>query len=682
LATETLHQDPSAHADALHALDGGDAVMAALIVGLPLAASLATFLWGKRMWRGGAWLPIVAVAGSLALSLRWFFSMVAGSGVGAEPSGVSWDWFTIGPYHFEVGLLFDNLSIWLATLVALLSLLITVFSTHYLHEEPQEKLRRYYAVKALFIGGMLGTVLMDNFLLMFVFWEVMGLCSYLLIGYWYHKQSAAVAAKKAFLTTRLGDILLMLGIFLVLIEFHTLSYREVFASVQAGGHSTGLLTAIALFIFGGAVGKSAQFPLDIWLPDAMEGPTTVSALIHAATMVKAGVYLVARTFPIFVAAGPDVFVVVGVIGGFTAIYTASMALVATDIKRVLAFSTLSQLGYMFLALGAGGILYLTAGTGIGFTAAMLHLMNHAFFKALLFLGAASVILGMHHHQDMREMGGLRKRMRTTYVTMLVASLSIAGIIPFSGFWSKDEVLHAAFDAGGHNTVFALLWAMGVLTALMTAFYMFRMIYLTFHGKERSDHAEHAHESPAVMTVPLMILAFFAFASGLWLVVGIGGGFENLITYPYAHYLGEHHAEAPGEILTGILTAWQTYVSLAVAVLGILYARRRYRAGLPAGEEQVPQHGFRKVLYNRYYVTEAVYQPLGNVVGVGVARMSYWFDKHGIDGFVNGVARTADEAGAKTRRWQNGRLTTYMASIAVGVTALLVFVWQIVLRIRW
>ncbi|HLF16170.1 MAG TPA: NADH-quinone oxidoreductase subunit L [Candidatus Thermoplasmatota archaeon] len=658
-------------------LEGNDLWMALLIVGLPILASVAIFFVGKRMWRGGAALAIAALVGSLALSLRFFLRMVQGG----EPLGWSRPWFEAGSFEFPVGLLLDNLSVWLATLVSLLSLLITVFSTHYLHEEPDAKLRRYYAVKSLFVAGMLGTVLMDNYLLMFVFWEIMGLCSYLLIGYWYERESVAIAAKKAFLVTRLGDIFLFLGIVILATTFHTVSYRELFHHPDLLAHKSTLFWA-GLFIFGGAVGKSAQFPLDIWLPDAMEGPTTVSALIHAATMVKGGVFLVARSFPLLLAAGADLFVVIGVVGGFTALYTATMALAATDIKRVLAFSTLSQLGYMFLALGAGGLLYLENGSGAGFTAAMLHLMNHAFFKALLFLGAGSVILGIHHHQDLREMGGLKRRMPTTHMTMLVASLSIAGIIPLSGFWSKDEVLHAAFQAGDHHRVFFLMWAAGLLTAALTAFYMLRMMWLAFYGKPRSEHAEHAHESPAVMTVPLLILAFFAAVSGLWLVTNLWGGFESLITYPYSHDLGAHAAEAPSALLTGILKEPLTWLSLAVAAAGILVATRRYRSGLPASEVETPSRGWRGLLYKRYHVTEVVYEPLGNYVAYGIARLSAWFDRRAVDGAVNRVATAADRSGSQVRRWADGRLTTYMLSIALGAGLLLLFLREVVLRIRW
>jgi NADH-quinone oxidoreductase subunit L len=656
-------------------LAGSQLWMAIAIPLLPILAAGLTFLVGKRMWRGGALLPIAAITASLGFSLAFFVRMLQGG----EPLGWEIEWFKVADFPFKVGFLLDNLAVWLMTLVSLLSLLITVFSTAYLHDESDEHLRRYYAVKALFVAGMLGTVVMDNYLLMFIFWEVMGVCSYLLIGYWYTRESAAVAAKKAFLTTRLGDIFLFLGIILLFTTFHTFSYRELFHRPDLAANK-GILFWAGLFIFGGAVGKSAQFPLDLWLPDAMEGPTTVSALIHAATMVKAGVYLVARSWPLLLMSGDQLFLVIGLVGGFTALYTASMALAATDIKRVLAFSTLSQLGYMFLALGAGGILFLHTGSGAGFTAAMLHLMNHAFFKALLFLGSASVILGLHHHQDLREMGGLKAHMPTTHLTMLVGSLSIAGIIPLSGFWSKDEVLHTAFAAGSVNALFFVLWGMGILTAALTAFYMFRMMWLTFYGHPRSEHAEHAHESPAAMTVPLVILAIFAAVSGLWLIAG--NGFSAIIHYPYSPDLGEAELEGGSHVLMEILESPLTYVSLAVAIAGILFARSRYRAGLPADEVETPTRGWRGLLYNRYYVTQAIYEPLGNNVAYGVARLSAWFDRRGIDGAVNGIANQTDQAGARVRRWQDGRLSTYMASIAVGVTLLLLLLHEVVLRFRW
>jgi proton-translocating NADH-quinone oxidoreductase chain L len=666
---------------AFETLQSTDLYFALAIVGLPLLGSALTFALGRYgMWRGGAAFPILAMAGSLGLS-AYFFARHLG---GAPDAGWSTLWFTAGGIPFHFGILLDSLSVWLAALVSLLSLLITIFATAYLADEPNEKLRRYYAVKSLFVAGMLGTVLFDNYLLLFIFWEIMGVCSYLLIGYWYHKESAARAAKKAFLVTRLGDILLFMGIVMLAVTFKTLSYRELFGMDLAAHRDT--VFWAGLLIFGGAVGKSAQFPLDLWLPDAMEGPTTVSALIHAATMVKGGVYLVARSWPLYVAlgaggglSGETLFILIGAVGGFTALYTATMALAATDIKRVLAFSTLSQLGYMFLALGAGGLVFLHTNSGAGFTAAMLHLMNHAFFKALLFLGAASVILGMHHHQDLREMGGLRRKMPITHATMLVGSLSIAGIIPLSGFWSKDEVLATAFLAGGQNGLFTLLWGMGILTALLTAFYMFRMMWLTFYAKPRTEHAEHAHESPAAMTAPLMILAVAAAASGLWLVVG--QGFSTLIHYPYWDSRGAAEIHSTGYILGHILTSPLTYVSLAVALVGILYAARRYKAGLPESEAPEPTRGWRGLLYRRYYVTEAIYEPLGNYVAYGVAKVSDWFDRRAIDGAVNGIAGTTERTASRARRWQDGRLTTYMSSIAVGVALLLGLVFAMAI-LHW
>ena len=748
------------HATELAQLSGTDAVLAILVVALPIVASLVVFLQGKKHWRGGAAFVLAAVGATVLIMGRFLLRTLQGG----EPVGWSVEWFSIGQYHFEFGFLLDNLSVWLASLVSLLAFLIVLFSTHYMHEEPNAKLRRYYAAKSLFIAGMLGTVLMDNFLLMFIFWEIMGLCSYLLIGYWYHKDSAATAAKKAFLTTRLGDILLMVGIILLMVEFHTLSYREIFANLDQA--SKGMLYAAGLLIFGGAVGKSAQFPLDLWLPDAMEGPTTVSALIHAATMVKAGVFLVARSFPIYVE-NPESFVIIGVIGGITALYTASMALVALDIKRVLAFSTLSQLGYMFLALGAGGIYYVNSAdhSGVGFTAAMLHLMNHAFFKALLFLGSASVILGMHHHQDLRDMGGLRHKMPKTYATMMVGTLAIAGIIPFSGFWSKDEVLATTFKAGSYDPVFTLLWVMGVLTALMTTFYMFRMMFLAFHGTPRTEHAEHAHESPGVMTGPLVVLAVFAAIAGLWLVTPLAGGFEAVITYPYDEYLGHPHHAAPFDILVGIMTEPKTYLSLGVAVLGIFLARK-YTKGLPDKEADEPAmveveehaqklwmgiglgaaipaavavalgilwvlgalgdaitgggaaatvggffapalkltgaigaiivlgvglltgialaraNGLRAYAYHRYYVTQMVYEPLGNYVSVGIATVSNLFDRRVIDGAVNGIGSLTLWKGAFLQRMQDGRISSYLNTLAIGAALLLAFLVLIVPEVRW
>ncbi|HXK36844.1 MAG TPA: NADH-quinone oxidoreductase subunit L, partial [Candidatus Paceibacterota bacterium] len=381
--------------------------------------------------------------------------------------------------------------------VSVVGTLVVVYSAAYMHEEAERR-RRYYAEIMLFISVMYGLVIANNYLMMFVFWELVGLCSYLLIGFWYERPSAASAAKRAFIVTRVGDIMFMAGIIILFKYMGSFDFSVLFAN---GGRDAfdavpnDILTLSTILIFGGAIGKSAQFPLHEWLPDAMEGPTTVSALIHAATMVKAGVYLVARSYPLLVQT-PDSLLFVGIIGGVTALLAATVALTQTDIKRVLAYSTISQLGYMILGLGAGGFILLSSGSAVGYSASTFHLMNHAFFKALLFLCAGSVIHAVGTN-DMRLMGGLRKKMPITSITMLVGALAIAGIPPLSGFWSKDEVLSSVYHAGSFDATFFLLWAMGVATAFLTAFYMFRMWFMTFVGNPRSEY--HAHESPKLMT---------------------------------------------------------------------------------------------------------------------------------------------------------------------------------------
>src|SRR2546422_4861912 len=425
-----------------------------------------------------------------------------------------------------------------------------------MHEEDGKP--RYYAEVSLFATGMLGTVSADNFLQMLIFWEIMGLCSCLLIGFWYSKPEAAAAAKKAFLVTRVGDVLFLVGVLVIWNVFGTLSFGEIqgkMASLYPNPLTPQLLTLIPLLLFGGAVGKSAQFPLHAWLPDAMEGPTTVSALIHAATMVKAGVYLTARAFiflvptfevapgvrQVLVGAVPwTAILVIAAIGAFTAIFAGSMALANFDIKRVLAVSTISQLAYMFLGLGAGAYLIASeaaAGnpeiTTAGYSAALYHLTNHAFFKALLFLAAGSVIHAVHTN-DMRAMGGLGKPMPWTSKTMLMGALALSGIIPFSGFFSKDDILAVTFETGSANPRFYLMWLAGVASAFLTAFYTFRMWLMTFHATYRGEG--HPHESPRVMTSVLAVLSVFTIGSGL--IAFLTNGFGNLIFY------GEPHAALP------------------------------------------------------------------------------------------------------------------------------------------
>ncbi len=527
----------------------------------------------------------------------------------------------------------------------------------------------------------------------------MGLCSYLLIGYWYHKPEAASAAKKAFIVTRVGDIMFLAGVIAVFIIFGTFNILEV--SRLAPTIPVHLIVIIPVLFLGGAMGKSAQFPLHAWLPDAMEGPTTVSALIHAATMVKAGVYLTGRAIPL-VSNSLDASLFIAVIGGFTAFFAATMALANYDIKRVLAFSTISQLGYMFLALGtaAYAIQVGLGASGEAYGAAFFHLTNHAFFKALLFLGAGSVIHAVGTN-DMRKMGGLHAKMPVTSLAMLLGAISISGIFPFSGFWSKDEILGTVFGASGQNQTFLLLWVLGVLTAFMTAFYMFRLWYMTFRGTSRWE--AEPQESPRVMTTPLAILSIFAVGSGL--VIFFMGGFANFV-FPGVEGA---HAEATGplDILLKAFTGTQsisTYASLLLALAGLGLARTVYFSGRPSPEVFTAtraRSSLHTMLERRYWIDD-LYDYIGAKVIYGLARLSDFIDRYLIDGFVNLVARGTISTGRGTdifdrkgidgivnsislrtvrggwtlRRGETGQVQTYAAVIILG-TALILFLVQVI-----
>src|SRR5437867_6593995 len=551
-----------------------------LILLLPLGAFLVVGLIGRRFREGGGYLAVGAMAGSLVLSLYVFVQVLSQGGLGgnfAPETVTGYIWLpSIPGNEIRISILIDNLSSLMLVLVSFLCLLIFIYSLGYMHEEEGKP--RYYAEVSLFATGMLGTVSADNFLQLLIFWEIMGLCSYLLIGFWYHKPEAAAAAKKAFLVTRVGDVLFLVGVLVIWNEFGTLRFNEI--APRVGLLSPQLLTLIPLLLFGGAVGKSAQFPLHAWLPDAMEGPTTVSALIHAATMVKAGVYLTARSVIFLVPLAPGVqppftaILVIAGIGGFTAIFAATMAVVNNDIKRVLAFSTISQLAYMFLGLGAGAYVMATEAVNgepvnsAGYSAALYHLFNHAFFKALLFLSAGSVIHAVHTN-DMREMGGLSKSMPVTSRVMLFGSLALAGIIPFSGFFSKGEILSVTFDAEADHAGFYLLHLLGLFTAFLTAFYILRLWFMTFHGEYRGH--DHPHESPRVMTTPLLILAGFTLISGL--LAYPMQGFGNLVFLqrpaaafpllgvPFQHLLLE--GVAMGVAVLGLALAWAMYAAKRV-----------------------------------------------------------------------------------------------------------------------
>src|SRR5947208_729616 len=679
-----------------------NAWVAWLILLLPLAAFVIIGLLGRWLRDGSGYVAVAGMLGSLVLSLYVFVQVLAQGGLGGgfTPEIVTgYIWLpSIPGNEIRISILIDNLSSLMLVLVSFLCLLIFIYSLGYMHEE--EGKARYYAEVSLFATGMLGTVSADNFLQLLIFWEIMGLCSYLLIGFWYHKPEAAAAAKKAFLVTRVGDVLFLVAVLIIWNEFGTFRFNEI--APRVGLLNSQLLTLIPLLLFGGAVGKSAQFPLHTWLPDAMEGPTTVSALIHAATMVKAGVYLTARSFIFLVPLAPGVeppftaILVIAGIGGFTTLFAASMAVVNNDIKRVLAFSTISQLGYMFLGLGAGAYVMATQASrgeevsSAGYSAALYHLFNHAFFKALLFLSAGSVIHAVNTN-DMREMGGLSKAMPTTSRVMLFGSLALAGIVPFSGFFSKGEILSVTFDAGADHPGFYLLYLLGLLTAFLTAFYAFRLWFMTFHGEYRGH--DHPHESPRVMTTPLLILAGFTLISGL--LAYPMQGFGNLVFFgrpeagfplvgiPPVHYLLE--LLSLGVAGRGIGLAWSIYETKRIP------AERFTRA--PGGAF------IHRMLTKRYWIDDA-YDAFGRTVVYGLAHGLDWFDRTVIDGIVNAVARggmrVAVESDVFDRRvidgavnalsletvrtsWrlrqrQTGQVQNYAWVVVVGIVAVVVLLF--------
>jgi len=543
----------------------------------------------------------------------------------------------------DLALRVDGLSAIMLVVVTGVSLVVQVYSQGYMDGDTGYS--RYFGFMSLFTGAMLGLVMFDSILMVYVFWELVGLGSYLLIGFWFHKKSAADAAKKAFLTTRLGDVGFLLAILLIWTKADTFNIPLIQEIAQRHELSDTVLTLFALGVFAGAVGKSAQFPLHVWLPDAMEGPTPVSALIHAATMVAAGVYLVARMYPVF-QVSEEALKTVAYIGGFTAIFAASIGIVVTDIKRVLAYSTISQLGYMMLALGTGG-----------YVAAIFHLFTHAFFKALLFLGSGSV----NHASgtfDMRKMGGLRSYMPITYATFLIGSLSLAGVVPFAGFWSKDEILGAAWADN------KLLFAVAMAVVFMTAFYSFRAIFLTFHGEykggeppEHGSHDAHAgkpHESPLVMTLPLLILAVPAVLAGF-------ANFPNHATEGIAHLLEGALPESSAEALHKASFNWAIAISSsALALAGIGLAYLVYEAKAISAESLRRAFGPVHTLVSRKYYMDELYED--GVVRRGlygtVCAAAAWFDANIVDGAVNGAGALTRRVGDGLRWVQSGSVQAY------------------------
>ena len=673
----------------------------------PLISFALILLFGLQDSEKGGSIALFGVSFSSVFSIAIAYDLfVNGTARGSyiESTRI---WFSGSTYSFEFGTYIDSLAGLLLLVVGIVSYLVVLFSISYMDDQGNRRVR-YFAEISLFIAAMYGLVVANSFLLMFIFWELMGVCSYLLIGFWYEKPSAASAAKKAFLVTRVGDVFLLLGLVILYNTFGTLRYSELFADPQILMDNLEEVKWATLCLFGGSVGKSAQFPLHVWLPDAMEGPTTVSALIHAATMVKAGVFLVARAFPLIVHS-PDTAIYIAFTGGLTAFVAASMAMVMNDIKRVLAYSTISQLGYMFLALGAGAWAYwhsvdsgLDPGYSLGYMAGLFHLMNHAFFKALLFLGSGAVIHAVHT-QDMREMGGLRKEMPITSITMGLGVLSIAGVPFFSGFWSKDEILVAVNNNAEYEGIFGALWFMALLTAGMTAFYMTRMWMMTFSGPSvrivtsvisSSDHSEtgnwvvenkkvesHAHEASLVMTLPLMVLSLLAVFSGLTLV--FGGGFSSQVYYgePY-----EAHGMIQWSIIDHILSSSLTYLSVTVGLTGIFFGVIFYKRG-PDGNSAFSTDFIKDVwifrithtfLSNRLYMSN-LFNWFGMRTWDTFAQISDWFDRNIIDGIVNKIASLSLDFSNNARNLTTG-FTGHYASLTVGGLGALVLLTRIVMPI--
>ncbi|WP_254543678.1 NADH-quinone oxidoreductase subunit L [Halomarina pelagica] len=652
---------------------------------LPFVSFLVALFGGKYMPKKGALAGIVATGGSLALS-AWVALTVLG---GETYNQVIYTFVaTQDPFALEFGLLLDQLSSLMLVIVSLIAFLVHVFSLGYMNDEGEIGLPRYYAELGLFSASMLAFVMSSNLLMAFMFFELVGLCSYLLIGFWFRDDGPASAAKKAFLVTRFGDYFFLIGVVAVFATFGTAAFAggESFphlaeqalhgeAQVNTFGFAPETwFTVLGLLVLGGVMGKSAQFPFHTWLPDAMEGPTPVSALIHAATMVAAGVYLVARMYG-FYALSPTALAVIAFVGGFTALFAATMGVVKREIKQVLAYSTISQYGYIMLALGTGG-----------YVAAVFHLTTHAVFKALLFLGAGSVIIAMHHNEDMWDMGGLKDRMPVTYWTFLSGSLALAGIVPFSGFWSKDEVLFEALVHGlGGNPLLLAAYAMGLLAVFLTGFYTFRMVILTFHGEPRTDTARDPHGVRWNVKGPLVVLGVLAAVVGFinaapiaeltgahvdFLHSWLFHGPENLTGEHYETLLEEfagYEAAYPlGEVGTMLASA---AVSLGLALAGAGLAVALYRG--PAPVEHTDRLGsIKTLLFNNYYQDE--YQVwLAEGLTANVARGADKFDQGVIDGVVNGVSSVSLFSGSRIRRIQTGIVSNYAALLTLGLVALIV-----------
>ena len=636
-----------------------------LIWWLPLASFVVIVFvvrpWFNRYSLSAGYLTILSVATSLALSV-WALASVINDG-----DQLVWPahtWLTVGNLDLAFGILLDPLTAIMLVVASGVSLLIQVYSLGYM--KGDQGFARYFAYMSLFTASMLGLVMASNIIQLFVFWELVGLCSYLLIGFWFHRPAATAAAKKAFIVTRIGDFGFLLAIMYLFFNadsFATqvpalspLVVRDINAAAAGGVIASGVATWVAIGIFAGAVGKSGQFPLHTWLPDAMEGPTPVSALIHAATMVAAGVFLVARFFPLFESSSTAMNTV-AIIGGFTALFAASMGLVMNDIKRVLAYSTISQLGYMMLALGVGA-----------YSAAIFHLFTHAFFKALLFLGSGSV----NHATgtfDMRYMGGLRKVMPWTYATFLIGSLSLSGIFPLAGFWSKDEILAHAWGHGGAVGQ-AVFW-LALIAVLMTAFYMFRALFMTFEGEFRGGsesepgaddgQAVHLAESPVIMVLPLVVLGVASVVAGF-----LANPTTSLGVIPI-HGMMEFLGQAPERFNVSLAA-----ISSAVAAIGITLAYLLYQSRQVSVDRLTDRLRPAYTTLSRKYYLDEVYEEYLTRRGLylGLARSLDWVDKWIIDRMVNTIGWFGANTGGALRQAQTGQLQAYAAAISVGILVIM------------
>jgi NADH-quinone oxidoreductase subunit L len=607
---------------------------------LPMFAACGITLFTMQRRELSAGLSIGAVVGSFVLSVLLFKS----PGITQDPLEFATTWLSVGELQVDIGLRLDWLSLLMLLIVTGVGGAIHVYSWGYLHED--RSVPRYFASLSLFTFSMLGIVLANNFLMLFIFWELVGVASYLLIGFWYERASAADACKKAFLTNRLGDFGFMLGILTVWATLGSLNFGELQSKLAADPKALGALATVAgWLIFCGAMGKSAQFPLHVWLPDAMEGPTPVSALIHAATMVAAGVYMLCRVFFLLAVPGSHALEAIAWIGGFTALLAAVIAIQQSDIKRILAYSTLSQLGYMVMAVGLSGP-----------TPAMYHLTTHAFFKALLFLGAGSVIVALHHEQDIWKMGALKSKMRITFWTFLLATLALCGVPPFSGFFSKDEILLQAHD---HSTP---LFILAVLIAALTTFYMFRLVFVAFLGPAKSQAPDHAHETPGVMTWPLRVLAVPSVLAGFW-------GLEHVYAKQFGGAEAGHASAWYQQILAPFHEPVPAWCGLFAVLVGLGAAFALYRNAVA---DPLPETlgALARWIRARFYFDD-IYEWLIAHTHDALAGLADVFDRWVIAGFVvRGTHGTTELLGRALRLVQTGNLQTYAYLFVAGVVVVL------------